>query len=79
MSTGKTIFDRVIAGELPSKKVYEDKDFYAFTDIKPAAKVHILLIPKQKDGLTGISKAESRHQEILGKMLLTAANIAKQQ
>lgn len=57
MSTGKTIFDRVLSGEIPSKKIYEDKEFYAFSDINPGAKVHILLIPKNKDGLTSISKA----------------------
>lgn len=45
-SQGKTVFDRILKGELPSKKVYEDSHVYAFRDINPAAPVHILVIPK---------------------------------
>lgn len=59
--------------------VYEDEDVFAFRDIAPAAPVHILVIPKKRDGLTGLSKAEERHQQILGKLLLTASKIAKQE
>ncbi len=41
------LFCRIIAGEIPSKKVYEDEYVYAFYDIAPMAPVHVLLIPKQ--------------------------------
>lgn len=41
------LFCKIIAGEIPSKKVYEDETVYAFEDIAPAAPVHILVIPKQ--------------------------------
>ena len=41
------LFCRIIAGEIPSKKVYEDDYVYAFYDIAPMAPVHVLLIPKQ--------------------------------
>ncbi|MCF7866706.1 HIT family protein [Candidatus Woesearchaeota archaeon] len=41
------IFCKIIAGEIPSKKVYEDKEFYAILDINPVTKGHILLMPKE--------------------------------
>lgn len=40
------IFCKIITGEIPSKKVYEDENIFAFHDINPAADVHILVIPK---------------------------------
>jgi hypothetical protein len=52
--------------EIPSKIVYEDEFVFAFRDIAPVAPTHILIIPKNKDGLTGVSKAEERHEAILG-------------
>lgn len=51
----------------------------AFRDINPQAPTHILIIPKVKDGLTGLSKAEERHVEILGYLLYVAKVIAKQE
>ncbi|RWR74897.1 zinc-binding protein [Cinnamomum micranthum f. kanehirae] len=51
----------------------------AFRDISPQAPTHILIIPKVKDGLTGLSKAEERHCEILGYLLYTAKLVAKQE
>ncbi|KAL0555136.1 hypothetical protein IC582_009073 [Cucumis melo] len=51
----------------------------AFRDIAPQAPTHILIIPKVKDGLSGLSKAEERHTEILGHLLYTAKLIAKQE
>mmetsp|Transcript_3116 Transcript_3116/g.9482 ORF Transcript_3116/g.9482 Transcript_3116/m.9482 type:complete len:360 (-) Transcript_3116:115-1194(-) len=47
-----TIFDKIVAGDIPSKKVYEDDLCYAFEDANPAAPVHVLLVPKRKDLLT---------------------------
>jgi histidine triad (HIT) family protein len=41
------LFCRIIAGEIPSKKVYEDEYVYAFHDIAPMAPVHVLFVPKQ--------------------------------
>ena len=43
-----TIFDKILAGEIPAKVVYEDEDIFAFHDISPQAPVHVLVIPKQK-------------------------------
>ncbi|KAL9255755.1 Adenylylsulfatase HINT1-like protein [Drosera capensis] len=72
-------FDKIINKEIPSKIVYEDDQVLAFRDISPQAPIHILIIPKVKDGLTGLSKAEERHCEILGRLLYTAKLVAKQE
>jgi histidine triad (HIT) family protein len=44
----KTIFEKILAKEIPSESVYEDEDVYAFKDIEPQAPVHVLVIPKRK-------------------------------
>ncbi|KAM3313576.1 hypothetical protein ACQJBY_032872 [Aegilops geniculata] len=74
-----TIFDKIIKKEIPSTVVYEDEKVLAFRDINPQAPTHIVIIPKVKDGLTGLSKAEERHVEILGCLLYAAKVIAKQE
>lgn len=48
-------------------------EVYAFKDINPQAPVHIILIPKNKDGLSQLSKAEDRHKDILGHLMVKAA------
>ncbi|GJU93674.1 14 kDa zinc-binding protein [Tanacetum coccineum] len=72
-------FDKIINKEIPAKIVYEDDKVLAFHDIAPQAPTHILLIPKVRDGLTGLSKAEERHTEILGHLLYIAKVVAKQE
>lgn len=47
MTEEKTIFQKIVDGELPSYKVYEDEDTYAFLDINPNSKGHTLVIPKK--------------------------------
>ncbi|CAO2822399.1 unnamed protein product [Amaranthus hypochondriacus] len=74
-----TIFDKIINKEIPSNVVFEDDKVLAFRDINPQAPVHIVIIPKVKDGLSGLSKAEERHCEILGRLLYTAKLVAKQE
>ncbi|PHT96768.1 Histidine triad nucleotide-binding protein 2, mitochondrial [Capsicum chinense] len=78
-SDAPTIFDKIIKKEIPADIVYEDDKVLAFRDINPQAPVHILLIPKVRDGLTGLSKAEEKHCEILGQLLYTAKLVAKQE
>ncbi|KAI3806637.1 hypothetical protein L1987_22548 [Smallanthus sonchifolius] len=78
-SDSPTIFDKIINKEIPANVVYEDDKVLAFRDIAPQAPTHIVLIPKVKDGLTGLSKAEERHCEILGHLLYTAKVVAKQE
>lgn len=75
MSDMKTIFGKIIRGEIPADVVYEDDDVLAFKDVNPQAPIHILIIPK-KEEIPTLNDAESRHKELLGHMLLTASRIA---
>ena len=52
-------FDKIIKKEIPSTVVYEDDKVLAFRDINPQAPIHIILIPKIRDGLTQLSKVSS--------------------
>ena len=61
-----TIFDKIISGEIPANIIHEDDHCLAFIDVAPQAPTHFLVIPKHRDGLTQLSKAEERHKEILG-------------
>lgn len=76
--SNETLFDKIIRKEIPANIVFEDEHVLAFRDINPQAPVHILIIPKVKDGLDMIENAEERHESILGKLLLAGAKIAKQ-
>ncbi|KAJ3677404.1 hypothetical protein LUZ60_003128 [Juncus effusus] len=78
-SEAPTVFDKIINKEIPATVVYEDDKALAFRDINPQAPVHVLVIPKVRDGLTGLSKAEERHVEILGHLLYVAKIVAKQE
>eukprot|EP00242_Pyramimonas_sp_CCMP2087_P010365 CAMPEP_0198214000 /NCGR_PEP_ID=MMETSP1445-20131203/36183_1 /TAXON_ID=36898 /ORGANISM="Pyramimonas sp., Strain CCMP2087" /LENGTH=134 /DNA_ID=CAMNT_0043888927 /DNA_START=240 /DNA_END=644 /DNA_ORIENTATION=+ len=72
-----TIFDKIIKKEIPSDVVYEDEMCLAFRDVNPQAPVHILVIPKVRAGLTKLSKATTQHKALLGHLLYTAQEIAK--
>jgi len=69
------LFCKIIAGTIPSKKVYEDDRVFAFEDINPGAPTHVLIIPKQH--LEGLNKAKPEDAEILGYMQLVAAQIGR--
>ncbi|CAG4883953.1 Protein HitA [Georgfuchsia toluolica] len=71
------IFCKIAAGEIPSKKIYEDEDIFAFHDINPARPVHFLMIPKRHVG--SLYDADASYQAVLGKMLLKAADLARKQ
>ena len=54
------IFCKIVAGEIPSQKVYEDDEIVAFRDVNPQAKVHVLVVPKQHfPTLAGMSHAQA--------------------
>jgi diadenosine tetraphosphate (Ap4A) HIT family hydrolase len=72
-----TLFDKILSGEIPATVVKEDDKILAFQDINPAAPAHVLLIPKDRDGLTRLSKATKEQSQILGHMLVAAGEIAK--
>lgn len=57
--------------------VKEDNKILAFKDINPAAPAHVLVIPKQRQGLSRLSMASPEHYEILGRLMVAAGEIAK--
>src|SRR3990170_3392178 len=71
------IFCKIAHGEIPCRKVYEDDEVVAFHDIHPAAPVHFMLIPKLH--LDSLMQAKDEHAAMLGKMLLLAPALAKEQ
>lgn len=69
------LFCKIIAGQIPSKKVYEDEHTFAFEDIDPKAPTHVLIVPKKH--LRGLKEAQEDEAEIVGRCHLTAAKIAR--
>ena len=70
------IFCKIASGAIATNKVYEDDDVMAFEDISPQAPVHILIITKQH--VENVDAVLDEHQELLGKLLLTARDIARE-
>ena len=69
------LFCRIIAGEIPTKKVYEDEHTFAFEDINPKAPTHVLIVPKKH--IVGLKEAKVEEADIVGRCHLTAAEIAR--
>ncbi len=69
-----TLFEKIIARQIPAEIVYEDDLVFAFRDIHPQAPVHVLIIPKKP--LERIAAAEAEDQALLGHLLLKAAEVA---
>ena len=69
------LFCKIAAGEIPSKKAYEDEKVYAFYDIDPQAPVHILVIPKEH--IQSVSQITPENQEIVGHIFTVIAKLAK--
>lgn len=68
------LFCRIIAGQIPSTKVFENERLVAFNDISPAAPMHVLIVPREHiDTLNGL---ETRHDDLMGEMVRTAAKLA---
>jgi histidine triad (HIT) family protein len=70
------LFCRILRGEIPSKKVYEDDHVYAFDDIDPKAPTHVLIIPKKH--FADLKEAQAEDAEAIGRCHLAAAEIARQ-
>ena len=70
------LFCKIIAGKIPSKKLYEDDDCLAFNDIAPAAPIHFLMIPKKHIAM--LAEVTLEDTELLGKMMVLAPKIALQ-
>lgn len=71
----KTLFEKIAAREVPAEIVYEDDLVLAFRDIKPQAPTHVLIVPKKP--IARISEAKAEDQQVLGYLLLKAAEVAK--
>ena len=70
------LFCKIVAGEIPSAKVYQDEICVAFNDISPQAPTHVLIIPREH--FASLDAAELSQKETLGHLLLTAAEIARE-
>ena len=68
------LFCRIVSGEIPAKKVYEDDDVVAFDDINPQAPMHVLVVPKQH--VATLNDLGADHDRLVGAMVRQAAAIA---
>lgn len=71
------IFCKIVAGDIPCKKIYEDSELLAFHDIHPVAPVHFMIIPKEH--IASLADAAARHEALLGRILLLAPRLAREQ
>lgn len=71
---GKTLFEKIIAREIPAAIVYEDDLVLAFRDIKPQAPTHVLIIPKKP--IPRVAEAKPEDHQVVGHLLLKAAEVA---
>lgn len=70
------LFCRILKGDIPAKKVYEDDQAFAFEDINPQAPTHVLIIPRKH--IVGLKEATAADAELLGYCQLVAAKLARQ-
>lgn len=70
-----TIFGKIIRGEIPASKVYEDDRVLAFDDVMPQAPVHVLIVPK--DPLVNLNDVTDAHEALLGHILVVARKVAE--
>ena len=71
------IFCKIVRGEIPSRKVYEDDDMLAFHDINPVAPVHFMMIPKKH--VDSLDKCDDSNAPVLGRMMAMAGRLARAQ
>jgi len=74
---GDTIFGKILRGEIPANFIHEDEQCVAFHDVHPQAPTHIVLIPRK--AIPQLSKSEEEDKAVLGHLLYTAQQIAKQE
>jgi histidine triad (HIT) family protein len=73
----KTLFTRIMEGDIPGAFVYEDEDVVAIRDINPAAPVHFLVIPRKP--IPSLAHLEEGDEELAGKLLMAVSRIAREQ
>jgi histidine triad (HIT) family protein len=69
------LFCKIVAGEIPSKKIFEDDLTYAFRDINPQAPTHVLIVPRKH--IASLAETGDEDQALLGYLHLVAARIAR--
>jgi histidine triad (HIT) family protein len=74
MSENNCLFCRIISGEIPSNKVYENDLAFAFHDINPQAPIHVLIVPKKH--IVSLNEASQDDQALLGHLTLVASELA---
>jgi len=77
MNGDTCIFCKIVKGEIPARKVFEDDEMIAFHDINPMAPVHLLLIPREH--IASMSELKEEHRSLVGKMMLIANQLAADQ
>lgn len=77
MNSEDCIFCKIVAGTIPSSKVYEDEVCLAFNDLHPQAPTHVLVVPKEH--FDSLDTAVGEQKQTLGHLMLTAAEIARQE
>ncbi len=77
MGAADCLFCRIVKGEIPSGKVYEDADVFAFRDIHPLAPVHFMIIPKAH--IASLAECDASHEDLLGRILALAPRLAREQ
>jgi histidine triad (HIT) family protein len=71
------VFCKIVRGEIPSRKIYEDGDVLAFHDIKPVAPVHFMLIPKRH--VASLYDVTSEDAAAMGKIMTLVGKLAREQ
>ncbi len=71
------LFCRIVRGEIPSKKVYEDEHVFAFHDIHPVSPVHVLVVPKVH--VDSMAHLTEEHEAAMGRLMVAAGRIAGEQ
>ena len=77
MTDPKCVFCKIVRGEIPSRKVYEDADVLAFHDIQPAAAVHFMLVPKKH--VASLYDVTPDDVPVMGKIMTLAGRLAREQ
>jgi histidine triad (HIT) family protein len=75
--SGDCVFCRIVSGEIPSRKIYEDDEVFAFHDIHPLAPVHFMIVPKRH--VASLADCDMSHQALLGRILAVAPRLAREQ
>ncbi|RKP45744.1 histidine triad nucleotide-binding protein [Pararobbsia silviterrae] len=76
MSHDNCLFCKIASGEIPSKKIHEDPEFVAFHDIRPAAPIHVLVIPRKH--IATLSEVTPDDAPLLGRMVVLVSKLAEQ-